>query len=150
MHYLIDVVVRVDSFASEQFSTTGEVDMFARKVSALLKPNSVSQFATLMECEVLPWLRKQKGFLDLIILVVPGGSEVATISFWDQPSSAEAYNTSGYPEVLEILEGLLEGRPYVKTFEVVSSTLQKVPSAKSCESGNLQETGPTQFSYPLA
>ena len=119
--------------------------MFARKVSALLKPNSVSEFAKLMESDVLPWLRKQKGFLDLIILVVPHGNEVATISFWDQPANAEAYNASGYPEVLEILEGLLDGCPYVKTFEVVSSTLQTVPSVSSSEAENLQEAAPTQF-----
>jgi heme-degrading monooxygenase HmoA len=123
--------------------------MFARKVSALLKPNSVSEFAKLMEGEVLPWLRKQKGFLDLIILVVPNGSEVATISFWDQPASAEAYNRSGYPEVLEILEGLLDGCPYVKTFEVVSSTLQTAPSVSSSEAENLQEAATTQFGYRL-
>ncbi|MGC2367689.1 MAG: hypothetical protein WA474_01410 [Candidatus Sulfotelmatobacter sp.] len=129
-------------------STTGEVDMFARKVSALLKPNSVSEFAKLMEGEVLPWLRKQKGFLDLIILVVPNGREVATISFWDQPASAEAYSAKGYPEVLEILEGLLDGCPYVKTFKVVSSTLQEVPSVIPPEPENLQETGPAQFSHP--
>jgi len=123
--------------------------MFARKVSALLKPNSVSEFAKLMECEVLPWLRKQKGFLDLIILAVPDGSEVATISFWDQPASAEAYNISGYPEVLEILEGFLDGCPYVKTFEVVSSTLQKAPAVRPSEAENLPQTEPAQFSYRL-
>jgi hypothetical protein len=134
--------------AGEQASTTGEVDMFARKVSALLKPNSVSVFANLMECEVLPWLRNQKGFLDLIILVVPDGNEVATISFWDQPAHAEAYNTSGYPEVLEILEGLLDGCPYVKTFEVVSSTLRNTPALRPAEAENLQPIAPTQFSYP--
>jgi hypothetical protein len=123
--------------------------MFVRKVSALLKPNSVSEFAKLMEREVLPWLRKQKGFLDLIILAVPDGREVATISFWDQPANAEAYNTRGYPEVLEILGGLLDGCPYVKTFEVVSSTVQKVPSGRPSAAENLLETGPTQFRYPL-
>ncbi|MFZ0295262.1 MAG: hypothetical protein WAL52_16750 [Candidatus Sulfotelmatobacter sp.] len=101
-----------------------------------------------MESEVLPWLRKQRGFLDLIILVVPDGNEVATISFWDQPANAEAYNASGYPEVLEILEGLLDGCPYVKTFEVVSSTLQGLPPVRCSEAGNLQETAPTQFSCP--
>jgi hypothetical protein len=134
--------------SGEQASATGEVEMFARKVSALLKPNSVSEFANLMECEVLPWLRKQKGFLDLIILVVPDGNEVATISFWDQPANAEAYNTSGYPEVLEILEGLLDGCPYVKTFEVVSSTLRKTSAVRPAEAESLQQAAATQFSYP--
>ena len=55
--------------------------MFARKVSALLKPNSLPEFASLMERTILPWLRKQPGFLDLIILAVPNSREVTTISF---------------------------------------------------------------------
>ena len=58
--------------------------MFARKVSVRLKPNSLDKFTNLMEREILPWLRRQKGFLDLITLALPDGSEVATISFWDQ------------------------------------------------------------------
>jgi hypothetical protein len=57
--------------------------IFARKVAARLKPNSLTEFANLMEGEILPWLRKQEGFLDLIMLVVPDGREVAAISLWD-------------------------------------------------------------------
>jgi len=79
-----------------------------------------------MEYKILPWLRKQEGFLDLIILALPDGSEVATISFWDQEANAQAYSSSGYPEVLQILEELLDGIPYVKTFEVVSSTFETI------------------------
>jgi hypothetical protein len=96
--------------------------MFARKVAALLKPDSLHEFSHLLECEILPWLHKQEGFLDLIVLAVPGSREVATISFWDRQTNAEAYDTCGYPEVLEILEKLLDGPPYVKTFDVISST----------------------------
>jgi hypothetical protein len=62
-------------------SNTGEVVVFARKVAARLKPNSLVEFSRLMECEILPWLKKQEGFLDLIVLAAPGGIEVATISF---------------------------------------------------------------------
>jgi hypothetical protein len=96
--------------------------MFARKVAGLLKPNSLREFANLLESEILPWLRKQEGFLDLIVLAVPNSREVATISFWDHQTNAETYDTRGYPEVLEILEKLLDGPPYVKTFDVISST----------------------------
>ena len=78
-----------------------------------------------MECKILPWLRQQQGFLDLIVLALPDGSEVATVSFWDQEGNAQAYNATGYPEVVQILEELLDGIPYVKTFEVVSSTFQE-------------------------
>ena len=99
--------------------------MFVRKVAARLRPNSLAEFANLMELEVLPWLRTQKGFLDLIILSVSGGTEVATISFWDDKEDAQEYDTSGYPTVLKKLGGLLDGSPYVKTFEVIISTLHK-------------------------
>ena len=111
--------------------------MFARKVAARLKPNSLTEFTNLMEREILPWLRKQEGFLDLITLAGPDGREVATISFWDHKENAQAYNSGGYPEVLKILEELLDGTPYVKKFEVVSSTLQRVAPARPSLAENL-------------
>jgi len=117
--------------------------MFARKVSVRLKPDSLRVFARLIECEILPWLRKQAGFLDLIILALPDGSEVATISFWDQERNALAYNTSGYPQVLQILEKLLDGVPYIKTFEVVSSTFRTVACVRPADAEDLAPDRPT-------
>ena len=120
--------------------------MFARKVAARLKPNSLKQFTNIIEREVLPWLRTQEGFLDLITLAVPDGSEVTTISFWDQEGNAQAYHSSGYPEVLKILGKLLDGTPYVKTFDVVSSTLQKTALVRPPGAEDLaQETSSTQL-----
>jgi len=128
--------------------------MFARKVSVRLKPDSLRLFAGLMECKILPWLRKQEGFLDLIILALHDGGEVATISFWDQEANAQAYNSTGYPEVVQILEELLDGVPYVKTFEVVSSTLHRVaparqpPPKENLEADDpLHENGPPDLGY---
>ncbi len=115
--------------------------MFARKVAARLKPNSLTEFTNLMESEILPWLRKQEGFLDLITLATPDGREVATISFWDHEGNAQAYDAGDYPEVLKILEELLDGTPYVKTFEVVSSTFPRAAVATLPEAeSQLQES----------
>ncbi len=83
--------------------------MVARKVAVLLKPNSLPEFTNLVEHEILPWLKKQKGFLDLIILAVPNSAEIATITFWDDKGNAQAYNSTGYPELLKLLEKLLDG-----------------------------------------
>jgi heme-degrading monooxygenase HmoA len=110
--------------------------MFARKVAARLKPNSLTEFTTLIEHDILPWLRRQEGFLDLITLSAPDGTEVATISFWDHQQNAQAYNSSGYPDALEILEELLDAPPYVKTFEVVHSTFQREECTTPPEAGN--------------
>jgi hypothetical protein len=138
MHYLSKRCRADRLLASSQPNTAegqGQI-MFARKVSVLLKPDSLRLFASLMECKILPWLRQQKGFLDLIILALPDGSEVATISFWDHEGNAQAYNATGYPEVVQILEELLDGIPYVKTFEVVSSTFPLSSSTRTLDSDN--------------
>ncbi|PYV22410.1 MAG: hypothetical protein DMG24_16880, partial [Acidobacteria bacterium] len=66
--------------------------MFARSVSLRLKPNSVAEFTRTLENEIIPLLRKQKGFQDEITLVAPGGLEAIGISLWDQKENAEAYS----------------------------------------------------------
>jgi hypothetical protein len=96
--------------------------MFVRKVTARLNPNSLTKFTELVESEILPWLRKQQGFLHLLILASGDGREVTAISFWDRELDAQLYHSNGYPETLEMLTELLDGRPYVKTFDVVGST----------------------------
>ena len=121
--------------------------MVARKVAARLKPNSLTEFTNLMEREVLPWLREQEGFLDLIILAVPHCREVATISFWDDKVNAHSYNSSGYPEALRMLETLLDGAPYVKTFEVVGSTFQGVTLAPPQAQNLVVENRPAQLGF---
>ena len=98
--------------------------MFVRKVTVPLKSNVLKQFTHLMESEILPWLRAQEGFLDLITLAATCESEIQALSFWDHEGNAQALNSSGYATVLESLAALLDGVPQLKTFEVVTSTLK--------------------------
>ncbi len=105
--------------------------MFTRHVIMELKPNAAPEFANVIDSNVLPLLRKQKGFRDLITFVAPDRSEAIAISFWDTKAEAEAYNVIGYPEVLKTLTGIVEGTPRVGTAEVVTSTFQKLAAAKT-------------------
>jgi prophage antirepressor-like protein len=105
--------------------------MFTRHVIMELKPNVATEFTNAVESKVLPLLRKQKGFRDLITFVAPDRSEAIAISFWDTKEEAEAYNVTGYPEVLKTLTGMVEGTPRVGTAEVVTSTFQKLAAAKT-------------------
>lgn len=100
--------------------------MFVRNVSLYLKPNTITEFVQAMDTEIIPLLRMQDGFQDAITLAVPGGREIVAISFWEQKENARAYNSTGYPEVLKILERFLDETPHVRTFDVVSSTVQKL------------------------
>ena len=97
--------------------------MFARNVSLRLKPNTRSEFTRIFDKEVIPMLRKQSGFRDEIIFALPGGLNVVAISLWDTKDYAEAYNTAGYPELLKILDKVLDGTPRVQVSDVISSTI---------------------------
>ena len=86
----------------------------------------LSDYTRTFEKEVLPLLRKQNGFKDVITFASSGGTEVTAISLWDSKASAEAYNTKAYPEVLKTLGNFIEGTPKVQTGEVVNSTFHNI------------------------
>lgn len=100
--------------------------MFARKISIHLKPNTLTEFSKTFDQQVVPLLRKQKGFKDEIIFATPRATEVLAISFWDCKQDAEAYGSSTYKDILKMLENLIEGTPKVGATEVLSSTLHQV------------------------
>jgi hypothetical protein len=99
--------------------------MFARNISFHLKSNMLSDYTRTFENEILPLLRKQKGFKDEITFAGPGGVDVVAISLWENKNEAESYNHNTYPQVLKTLARFIEGTPQVRTFDVVTSTFQK-------------------------
>lgn len=100
--------------------------MYTRNVSMKLKANSAQEFTRTLENEVIPVLRKQKGFKDEITLVAPERNDAVAISFWDKKEDAEAYNREKYPEVLKTLSRVVEGTPRVESFEVANSTSHQI------------------------
>ncbi len=103
--------------------------MFARSVSIHLKANNTNVFTRTLENEIIPLLRKQKGFRDEITLVAPGGLEAIGISLWDQKEHAEAYNRGAYSEVQKAMAKVVEGTPEVRIYEVSNSTFHKVAAS---------------------
>src|SRR5579871_5027098 len=100
--------------------------MFARLVKINIKANHVTEFNDKLEHQIIPMLRKAKGFRDAIAFVVPGGTEAVAITLWDLKEHADAYNSVTYPEVVKALAAVIEGTPQVKTYEVTTSTFMKV------------------------
>ena len=100
--------------------------MFARSVSFHLRPGRAAEFTQLLEKDVIPVLRKQKGFQDEIALVAPGGEDALGISLWDLKENAESYARSSYASVIKALAQVIDGTPVVETYEVASSTFHKV------------------------
>ena len=96
--------------------------MFGRQVTMKLKANAAAELTRIAESEIIPILRRQKGFRDETIFVAGDRTEAIANSFWDTAEDAEAYSQTGYPEVLRTLANTIEGIPTVKTFNIVTST----------------------------
>ncbi len=100
--------------------------MFARRVSVVLQPNCTAQFTRTIKNEVIPLLRKQKGFRDEITCVVPDGTEANGITLWDHKENSAAHYRATYPQVLELLARVVEGTTEVKTLEVTNATYHQI------------------------
>jgi heme-degrading monooxygenase HmoA len=106
-----------------------EKPMYARHVTLQLKPNFATEFPITFEKEILPLLKKQKGFLDEILLVAPDKKELVAISLWDSKNYAETYHRELYPRIQQLVEKYIVGVPVVKNFEAEYSTFHKVAFA---------------------
>ena len=105
--------------------------MFGRQVTLKLKGNnSATELNRIAETEILPILRKQKGFRDESVLIAPERSEAIANSFWDTKADAEAYDHTAYAEVLKTLANTIDGTPTVKTFEFANSTSHQAAASK--------------------
>lgn len=103
--------------------------MFARKVSVRLKAGGAGPFIQKMEDEIIPLLRKQKGFLDELTLISQNGKEIYAYSFWETSEDAERYDRTAFREVTDLLTGLIDGALRIHTYMVANSTFHKIAAA---------------------
>ena len=99
--------------------------MYARHVNLYLRPNMFNEFPVAFEKEILPLLRKQRGFLDELLLMTPETREVVAISLWETKEHAENYHRELYPQIEKIVNRFAEGIPTVKKYEAEYSTFHK-------------------------
>jgi len=90
--------------------------MFARILHFEVKAETKEDFVKVVKNEILPILRKQTGFLEILPFFPEKMREekVITISLWNTKSDAERYDREFYPKVLDIL------KPYLTTPVVVN------------------------------
>ncbi|HEX5043689.1 MAG TPA: hypothetical protein VFV75_12335 [Candidatus Polarisedimenticolaceae bacterium] len=100
---------------------------FARNVHFTVKNGKVDEFQRLMNVEILPLVKKEKGFRQDLTLL--GGNTGMSVSLWDDRACAETYNAKTYPEVLKKLTPVLEGTPRVDTYDTIFTTIPDVVHA---------------------
>jgi quinol monooxygenase YgiN len=91
---------------------------FARNVHFQIKNGKADEFTRVFTNDVLPLLKKQLGFHEELTLV--NDERAMGISVWKDRSSADAYNTNTYPQVLAKLTPMLDGTPRVETYDVTT------------------------------
>ena len=93
-----------------------ESPMYARKTSLCLKSESFSQFLQTFERQVILALRKQKGFLDHLIVLSDNGKIVYAYTFWENGEDAEKYDRKMLPLLSKLLSGVVDGTPRAHVF----------------------------------
>jgi len=95
--------------------------LYARNVHFTVKNGKVDEFKKLLNSEVIPLLKKQKGFRDEVAMFRDHSG--LAVSLWTDRTSADAYQSATYPEVLKKLTPILETTPKVETYEVPVTTM---------------------------
>jgi hypothetical protein len=89
--------------------------MYARKASLCLKSESVSRFLQKIEHDVIPLFRRQKGFLDQLILS-SNGQIFYLYTFWANGDDAEKYDHATLPVLNQLLTAVVDGSLHVHAF----------------------------------
>ena len=103
--------------------------MFVRHVSAHFKPGKFDLFNRRFEDEVMPLLKKQKGFRDELSFFDKKTDEAIAMSFWDTKQDAEFYDRKVYPDIHKKMAETLVEKPEVRMFEVNNSTWYNIHAA---------------------
>jgi len=85
--------------------------MFARVLEFELKHEKKEEFVRIVKSEVLPLMKKQIGFLEVLPFFPEKAKEptALTISLWASRTDAERYERETYPKVYDLL------KPYLAT-----------------------------------
>jgi quinol monooxygenase YgiN len=106
--------------------------MFTRLVELRAKPGKTDELCSAASEKVLPFLKKQQGFQDEIVLVSnTDPNRVLAQSFWNKREDAERYHRERFSKIAEMLRPLCEGEPVVSTFDVNTSTVHHIKLGKA-------------------
>jgi quinol monooxygenase YgiN len=93
--------------------------MFARIVEFIPKLEKKEEFVKVIRNEVLPILKKQPGFMELLPFFPETKNEkVIAVTLWTEKRNAERYEREVYPKVEEILKPYLTGPITYKLYNV--------------------------------
>lgn len=106
--------------------------MFTRMVKMISKPGQAKDAARSINDKVLAILKKQRGFLDEIVLVSTSDpNQVLALSFWKSREDAERYDHEQFSKIRDMMQDVLSAPPVVETYDVEVSTSHHITAGKA-------------------
>jgi len=106
--------------------------MYTRVVEVRAKKDKITQFTNVLNDKIIPLLREQPGFVDIVTMVSISEPERSlSISFWESEADAQRYNERHYPKIREMIYEMTESSPRVHTYNVDTSTTHKIARGKA-------------------
>jgi hypothetical protein len=104
--------------------------MFARIVEFIPRLERKEEFVKVVRNEVLPILKKQPGFLEILPFFPETKTDkVMTITLWTEKREAERYEREVYPKVEKILKPYLTTPVTFKHYTVETSVCEHLVEA---------------------
>jgi len=105
--------------------------MIARIIESKLKREKKSEYLKVVDREILPLLRQQSGFVEMLSFFPEQSREerVFTISLWTMKADADYYEREFYPEVHAKLQPYLADPLVVKPYTLETSLFESFADA---------------------
>lgn len=101
--------------------------MFTRMLEFKAKPEFRDKLINMMNEEIVPLLRKQPGFVDVISMTDETDPTIhTTLSLWNTREDADRYVKETYTKVLGMMKTYLSAMPTLRTFTVETSSFHKI------------------------
>jgi quinol monooxygenase YgiN len=105
--------------------------MYARIVDVNLKTEKLNEIRETLTNEVLPTIKKQPGFVDVIEALDPASGHFVCQTFWKDRESLERYATNVFPTFEPRLQKYLTSEPQMYTLQVETSTVHQIAKGKA-------------------
>jgi quinol monooxygenase YgiN len=105
--------------------------MFARILEFEIKMEKKDEFLKIVKKDVLPIMKKQAGFLEILPFMPEDVKErkLINISLWNRKQDAERYEKESYAKVLDILKPYMIGTPLVHWYNVEATLCEHFVNA---------------------
>ena len=92
--------------------------MVVRLTRFNLSPERAEEAKKIYQQEVVPEVKKQKGYANVMLLEPTDGSnEYISVTAWENKADADAYESSGkYKELVDKIKGMITDQPVLKTY----------------------------------